>query len=50
MPSIGITILLCVAALIIGAVVCGLICFKMGINHRKKIAEAAIGSAEDQAD
>ncbi len=30
--------------------VTGFICFKKGIDHRKKIAEAEIGSAEEQAD
>ena len=50
MVSIGIAILIGVATLIVGAVVCGLICFKLGINHRKKIAESAIGSAEQEAE
>lgn len=39
----------CVAAAL-GAVVSGVICFKFGINHRKKIAEAQIGSAEQEAE
>ena len=30
--------------------VTGFICFKRGIDHRKKVAEAEIGSAEEQAD
>ena len=37
-------------ALIVGAVVAGLIAFKAGISHRKKTAEAAIGSAEEEAE
>ena len=42
--------LLCVlGGLAIGAVVAGLICFNAGVNHRKKIAEAQIGSAEQEA-
>ncbi len=43
------TVLLCLAALAIGAAVSGFIAFKAGINHRKKIAEAQIGSAEQEA-
>ena len=50
MMSIGIAVLLCISAFVIGAVICGLICFKLGINHRKKVAETAIGSAEKEAD
>ena len=50
MPELNIgTILLCVAALVIGAVVSGLIMYKLGIEHRKKVAEAQIGSAEQEA-
>lgn len=42
--------LLCVlGGFAIGAVVAGLICFNAGVNHRKKIAEAQIGSAEQEA-
>ncbi|MGN1133825.1 MAG: ribonuclease Y [Oscillospiraceae bacterium] len=50
--TIGIVtaVLLCVAAFVVGAVICGFIAFKMGINHRKKIAEASIGSAEHEAE
>ena len=49
MPELNIgTILLCVAALVIGAVVSGLIMYKLGIEHRKKVAEAQIGSAEQE--
>ncbi len=44
MPT-GITILLILAA----AVVAGSLCFYLGINYRKKVAEARIGSAEDEA-
>ena len=42
-------ILLAVATLIIGAVVAGIVAFKQGIAHRKREAEAAIGSAETEA-
>ena len=50
MVSIGIAILIGVATLIVGAVVCGFICLKLGINHRKKIAESAIWAAEQEAE
>ena len=40
----------CAGALIIGAVVAGLAAFRAGVNHRKKQAEAAIGSAEKEAE
>lgn len=43
-------ILLCVVALILGAGVSGFICFKQGVNSRKRTAEAAIGSAEEEAE
>ena len=50
MPELNIgTILLCVAVLVIGAVISGLIMYKLGIEHRKKVAEAQIGSAEQEA-
>ena len=42
--STGITILLCVVALVLGAG------FKQGISYRKKTAEAAVGSAEKEAE
>lgn len=41
--------ILCVAAFAVGAVIFGFIMFKMGINHRKKTAEAQIESAEKEA-
>ena len=44
-----ITIVLCVVALILGAGISGFICFKAGVNYRKKTAEAAMGSAEAEA-
>ncbi len=43
-------ILFCVIAFIIGAVLFGFILFKMGISYRRKNAEAAIGSAEKEAE
>ena len=45
MLSYGITALIAV----IGAAVAGFICFQLGISHRRKKAEADIGSAEDEA-
>ena len=36
-------------ALAVGALVAGIIAYKAGIKHRKKVAEAAIGSAELEA-
>ncbi len=43
-------ILLCVAGLLVGAVIAGFAAFKSGVSHRKKTAEAAIGSAEAEAE
>ncbi len=38
-----------IAALLTGAAVCGIICFRLGINHRIKTAEAQFESAEKEA-
>ncbi len=43
-------IIIGLVCLIVGAAVAGLIAFKAGISHRKKTAEAAIGSAEAEAE
>ncbi|MBR1863994.1 MAG: ribonuclease Y [Ruminococcus sp.] len=43
-------VLLCVAALILGAAVSGYIAFNKGVEYRKKTAEAAFGSAEAEAE
>ena len=43
-------ILLCVVALILGGAVSGFIFFRQGVNYRKKTAEAALGSAEKEAE
>lgn len=48
--SIVLAVILCLIALALGAVISGYLMFKAGINHRKKIAEAAIGSAEAEAE
>ena len=34
---------------VVAAAAAGVIMFKVGVNHRKKIAEAAVGSAEEEA-
>ncbi len=47
--SIGMVILYCVIAFVVAAVVFGIVAFKIGVSYRKKIAEAEIGSAEEQA-
>ena len=44
-----IVILLCVAAAVLAAGIAGFVGFRSGIKYRKKIAEAEIGSAEEQA-
>ena len=49
MPTVILHILFGVAGLVVGGVTAGLIAFKAGVSHRKKTAEAAIGSAEEQA-
>lgn len=35
--------------LAVGALIAGFLCYKMGYNKRKNIAEAAIGSAEEES-
>ncbi|MFZ2538656.1 MAG: Rnase Y domain-containing protein, partial [Oscillospiraceae bacterium] len=47
--NILLVILYCMIAFIASGVICGFIAFKLGVNYRKKIAEAEIGSAEEQA-
>lgn len=37
------------AGLVLGALIAGFLCYKMGYNKRKTIAEAAIGSAEEES-
>ncbi len=43
------TILLCVGSFVVAGIIFGVIAFKLGVSHRKKIAEAEIGSAEEEA-
>ncbi|MEG0692863.1 MAG: ribonuclease Y [Oscillospiraceae bacterium] len=47
--EILLVVLYCVIAFIASGAICGFIAFKLGVNYRKKIAEAEIGSAEEQA-
>lgn len=47
--DIGAVILYCVLTFIASGALCGFIAFKLGVSYRKKIAEAEIGSAEEQA-
>jgi len=42
-------ILFCVISFIIASAISGFIAFKQGVKYRKKVAEAEIGSAEEQA-
>ena len=42
-------VLCCAIVFIVSGLICGFIAFKMGVNYRKKVAEAEIGSAEEQA-
>ncbi len=40
---------LAILLIVVAAVISGVVCFMAGVNHRKKIAEAEIGSAEQEA-
>ena len=48
--DITIVIICCAAALIVGAAVAGIICFRLGVAYRKKQAESVMGSAEKEAE
>jgi ribonuclease Y len=48
--SIGIAIALIVVSLVVGAAAGGAVLFKQGVKYRQRTAEAAIGSAEKEAD
>ncbi len=43
-------ILIAVCALLVGAAVSGIICFRQGIAHRRRQAEGVLGSAEKEAE
>lgn len=47
MGSVSITT--CIIIVLIGAIIAGVVAFFAGVNHRKKQAEFAIGSAEQEA-
>lgn len=47
--DLWLSIVLCIATFIVGALIAGLVMFRMGIEHRKKTAEAQIESAEKEA-
>ncbi len=49
MISIGMTIVFCIVAFLVSGGLFGFIAFKQGVNYRKKVAEAEIGSAEEEA-
>ena len=42
-------ILLCVASFVVAGIIFGIIAFKLGVAYIRKVAEAEIGSAEDEA-
>ena len=44
-----IVILLCVASFVVAALIAGIVAFRIGVSYRRKVAEAEIGSAEDEA-
>ncbi len=48
--SLLVLVLACLGTLVVGGVVAGLIAYRAGIAHRKKEAEATIGSAEAEAE
>ena len=49
MDAVGIAIIICVVVGLVIAAVVGVIAFMAGSSHRKKSAEATIGSAEEEA-
>ena len=44
-----IDIIITIAAAVVACAVCGVVFFNVGVAHRKKIAEAEFGSAEEKA-
>ncbi len=49
MDGVWLNVTLCAAGFVIGALLFGFIMFKVGIEHRRKTAEAQIESAEKEA-
>ena len=50
MPTSTTVIIAAIIAFVVGAAVSGVILFNVGVKHRKQQAEAAIGSAEKEAE
>ncbi len=48
--GLWIAVAMCAGGLLVGGTVAGVVSFKAGVAHRKKVAEAAIGSAETEAE
>ena len=49
MVEMYVAVLIGIAALLVGAVACGFVCFRLGIKHRIKTAEAQFESAEKES-
>ncbi len=49
MDDMTTTILITVVAAVVVGIICGIVFFLLGIKYRKKVAEAEIGSAEEEA-
>ncbi len=47
--ELGLVIALCVVSFVVGGGIFGFVFFKRGVEHRRKQAESAIGSAEQEA-
>ena len=47
--EVSTAVLLCIICAVVAGAGCGAAAFYLGINYRKKVAEAEIGSAEEQA-
>ena len=45
----GMEIAIAAVVAVVLAIISGAICFRLGISHRKRVAEAQIGSAEAEA-
>ena len=49
MDPVMMIVLSCVITFVVTAVIAGVVAFKLGISYRKRIAEAELGAAEEQA-
>ncbi len=45
----GTAIILIVVAAVAGLAIGGIVCFNLGVSHRRKVAETVLGSAEEEA-